>query len=53
MEPQIALAFALLAGTLIIGIMTTGKLKERDRNVSNYRRTLKHGRRNGGSRKKN
>ena len=53
MEPQIALAFALLAGTLIIGILTTGNLKERDKNVYNYRKTLKRGRRSGGSRKKN
>ena len=43
MEPQIILAFSLLAGTLVLGIMSTSSISNRDRRVSNYRRTLKRG----------
>ena len=49
MDPQIILAFTLLAGTLAIGALTTSSIRNRDQRVSNYRKTIRRGRRYGGT----
>jgi hypothetical protein len=47
MEPQIILAFTLLAGTLALGFITTSNILNRNKKVSNYRKTLRRGQRAG------
>jgi hypothetical protein len=50
MDPQIIVAFSLLAGTVVLGIMSTTSIRNRDNHVSNYRKTLRRGVRSRGTR---